>query len=118
MAIGGNMGAIESGASISQTCYKGSVSANKWLALYSGSNVSFAAYTPTFSGGGGYGPGGGGSSSSRTIVVTAPSTPKLYTGVTASGTTFWNGKGATNATGGSQVSLSTYSSGSGWGPNW
>ena len=118
MAIGGNMGAIESGASISQTCYKGSVSANKWLALYSGSNVSFAAYTPTFSGGGGYGPGGGGSSSSRTIVVTAPSTPKLYTGVTASGTTFRNGQGATNATGGSQVSLSTYSSGSGWGPNW
>ena len=112
MAIGGNMGAIESGASISQTCYKGSVSANKWLALYSGSNVSFAAYT---SGGGGYGPGGGGSSSSRTIVVTAPSTPKLYTGVTASGTTFWNGKGATNATGGSQVSLSTYSGG-GWSP--
>ncbi len=120
MAIGGNMGAIESGASISQTCYKGSVSANKWLALYSGSNVSFAAYTPTFSsqGGGPGGPGGGGSSSSKTIVVTAPSTPKLYTGVTASGTTFWNGKGATNATGGSQVSLSTYSSGSGWGPNW
>ena len=119
MAIGGNMGAIESGASISQTCYQGSVSANKWLALYSGSNVSFAAYTPTFSsqGGGPGGPGGpgGGSSSSKTIVVTAPSTPKLYTGVTASGTTFWNGKGATNATGGSQVSLSTYSGG-GWSP--
>ena len=116
MAIGGNMGAIESGASISQTCYSGSVSANKWIALYSGSNVAFAAYTPTFSsqGGGGY-PWGGGSSS-KTIVVTAPSTPKLYTGVTASGTTFWNGKGATNATGGSQVSLSTYSGGGGFGP--
>ena len=119
MAIGGSMGAIEKNASISQTCYQGSVSANKWIALYSGSNVSFAAYTPTFSSQGGPGgPGGpgGGSSSSKTIVVTAPSTPKLYTGVTASGTTFWNGKGATNATGGSQVSLSTYSSG--WGPNW
>ena len=116
MAIGGNMGAIESGASISQTCYSGSVSANKWIALYSGSNVAFAAYTPTFSsqGGGGY-PWGGGSSS-KTIVVTAPSTPKLYTGVTASGTTFWNGKGATNASGGSQVSLSTYSGGGGFGP--
>ncbi len=116
MAIGGNMGAIESGASISQTCYSGSVSANKWIALYSGSNVAFAAYTPTFSsqGGGGY-PWGGGSSS-KTIVVTAPSTPKLYTGVTASGTTFWNGKGATNATGGSQVTLSTYSGGGGFGP--
>lgn len=116
MAIGGNMGAIESGASLSQDCYQGSVSANKWIALYSGNNVAFAAYTPTFSNqGGGFGPGGGGSSTSKTIVVTAPSTPKLYTGVTASGTTFWTGKGATNATGGSQVSLSTYSGGGGWG---
>ncbi len=116
MAIGGNMGAIESGASLGQTCYQGTVSANKWIALYSGSNVAFAAYTPTFSNQGGMGPGGG-STTSKTIVVTAPSTPKLYTGVTASGTTFWTGKGATNATGGSQVSLSTYSGG-GWGPNW
>ncbi len=118
MAIGGNMGAIESGASLGQSCYQGSVSANKWIALYSGNNVAFAAYTPTFSnqgGGPGGGPGGGGSSTSKTIVVTAPSTPKLYTGVTASGTTFWTGKGATNATGGSQVSLSTYSGGGGWG---
>ena len=117
MAIGGNMGAIESGASISQTCYSGTASANTWYALYSGNNVAFAAYTPTFSnqgGGGGWGPGGGGSSSSKTIVVTAPSTPKLYKGVTASGTTFWNGKGATSASGGSQVSLSTYSGGGGW----
>lgn len=117
MAIGGNMGAIESGASISQTCYSGTASANTWYALYSGNNVALAAYTPTFSnqgGGGGWGPGGGGSSSSKTIVVTAPSTPKLYKGVTASGTTFWNGKGATSASGGSQVSLSTYSGGGGW----
>ena len=115
MAIGGNMGAIESGASISQNCYSGTASANTWYALYSGNNVAFAAYTPTFSnqGGGGW-PGGGGSSSSKTIVVTAPSTPKLYEGVTASGTTFWNGKGATSASGGSQVSLSTYSGGGGW----
>ena len=112
-AIGGNMGAIESGASLSQNCYSGTASANTWYALYSGSNVAFAAYTPTFSSGGGYGPGGG-SSSSKTIVVTAPSTPKLYRGVTASGTTFWNGKGATNASGGSQVSLSTYSGGGGF----
>ena len=118
MVIGGNMGAIESGASLGQTCYQGTVSANKWIALYSGSNVAFAAYTPTFSNQGGMGPGGGGSTTSKTIVVTAPSTPKLYTGVTASGTTFWTGKGATNATGGSQVSLSSYSGGGGWGPNW
>ena len=119
MAVGGNMGAIESNASISQTCYQGTANANTWYALYSGNNVAFAAYTPTFSNqGGGMGPGGGGgSSTSKTIVVTAPSTPKLYSGVTASGTTFWTGKGATNATGGSQVSLSTYSGG-GWGPGW
>lgn len=110
MAIGGNMGAIESGASLSQNCYSGTASANTWYALYSGNNVAFAAYTPTFSNQG----GGGGSSSSKTIVVTAPSTPKLYKGVTASGTTFWNGKGATSASGGSQVSLSTYSGGGGW----
>ncbi len=120
MAIGGDMGAIESGASLSQTCYQGTASANTWYALYSGNNVAFAAYAPTFSnqggGGGGWGPGGG--SSSKTIVVTAPSTPKLYSGVTASGTTFWTGKGATNATGGSQVSLSSYSGGGGWGPGW
>ena len=118
MAVGGNMGAIESNASISQTCYQGTANANTWYALYSGNNVAFAAYTPTFSNqGGGMGPGGGGSSTSKTIVVTAPSTPKLYSGVTASGTTFWTGKGATNASGGSQVSLSTYSGG-GWGPGW
>ena len=119
MAIGGNMGAIESGASLSQNCYQATASANTWYALYSGNNVAFAAYTPTFSNQGGMGPGGGGGySSSKTIVVTAPSTPKLYSGVTASGTTFWTGKGATNATGGSQVSLSSYSGGGGWGPNW
>lgn len=120
MAIGGNMGAIESGASLSQTCYQGTASANTWYALYSGNNVAFAAYAPTFSnqGGGGSGGMGPGGSSSKTIVVTAPSTPKLYSGVTASGTTFWTGKGATNATGGSQVSLSSYSGGGGWGPGW
>ena len=119
MCIGGNMGAIESGAQLSQTCKQASVTANTWYALYNGSSVAFAAYTPTFSGGGGgYGPGGGGSSSSKTMVVTAPSTPALYKSVTGSGTSFWSGKGYTNATGGSSVSLSTYSGGGGWGPGW
>ena len=117
MCIGGNMGAIESGAQISQTCYQATASSNTRYALYSGSSVAFAALTPTFSSqGGGYGPGGGGSSS-KTIVVTAPSTPKLYSGVTFSGTTFWTNKGATSASGGSQVSLSSYSGG-GWGPGY
>ena len=112
MAVGRTMGAIESGANISQTCYQGTYTSNNWHALYSGNTVAFAALMPTISGGGGGGPGGG--SSSAKVVVTAPSTPKLYKSVTASGTTFWSGKGATSATGGSQVTLSTYSSGGGW----
>ena len=122
MAVGGGMGAIESGASLGQTCYQGSVSANTRYALYNGSNVDFAVLVPTISsqGGGPGGPGGGpgGQGGSTTMVVTAPSTPKLYSGVTFGGTTFWTGKGATSATGGSQVSLSTYSGGGGWGPGW
>jgi hypothetical protein len=116
MCIGGNMGTIESGASLGQTCKQASVSANTWYALYNGSNVAFAAYTPTFSGGGGGGyPGGG--SSSKTMVVTAPSTPALYKSVTGSGTSFWTGKGYSNASGGSSVTLSNYSGGGG-GPGW
>lgn len=121
MAIGGNMGAIESGASLGQTCYQGTVSANTRYALYNGSNVDFAVLVPTISsqGGGPGGPGGpGGQSGSKTVVVTAPSTPKLYSDISFSGTTFWTGKGATSASGGSQVSLSTYSGGGGWGPGW
>ena len=118
MAIGGGMGAIESGASLGQTCYQGTVSANTRYALYNGSNVDFAVLVPTISSQGG-GPGGpGGQSGSKTVVVTAPSTPKLYSDISFSGTTFWTGKGATSASGGSQVSLSTYSGGGGWGPGW
>lgn len=111
-AIGRSMGAIESGASISQTCYQTTASSSTWYALYNGSTVVAAFQTPTLSSsGGGYGPGGGGSSS--TMVVTSPSC-KLYSGVTGSGTSFWSGKGYSNASGGSSVSLSTYSGGSGW----
>ena len=114
MCIGGNMGAIESGAQLSQTCKQASVSGNTWYALYNGSSVAFAALMPTFSSGGGGWPGGGGGSSSKTMVVTAPSTPALYKSVTGSGTSFWTGKGYSNATGGSSVTLSNYSGGSGW----
>ena len=111
-AIGRSMGAIESGASISQTCYQTTASSSTWYALYNGSTVVAAFQTPTLSSsGGGYGPGGGGSSS--TMVVTSPSC-KLYSGVTGSGTSFWSGKGYSNASGGSSVSLSSYSGGSGW----
>lgn len=110
-AIGRSMGAIESGASISQTCYQTTASSSTWYALYNGNTVVAAFQTPTLSSGGGYGPGGGGSSSA--MVVTSPSC-KLYSGVTGSGTSFWSGKGYSNASGGSSVSLSSYSGGSGW----
>ncbi len=116
MAIGGNMGAVESGASISQTCKSCTVSANTWYGLYNGGTAVMAVYTPTFSsqGGGGWGPGGGGGqTSSKTMVVTTPSTTSVKSGVTGSGTSFWSGKGYPSATGGSTVSLSSYS-GSGW----
>ena len=115
MAIGGNMGAIESGAIISQTCKSCTASANTWYSLSNGNNVAFAVYTPTFSsqgGPGGWGPGGG-SSSNKTMVVTTPSTTSVKSGVTGSGTPFWSGKGYPSATGGSTVSLSNYS-GSNW----
>jgi len=120
MAIGGNMGAIESGASISQTCYSCTASANTRYSLSSSNSVVMAVLTPTFSsqgGGGGYGPGGGSSSGSKTMVVTAPSSPAVKSGVTFGGTSIWNGKGATSATGGSSVTLSSYSGGGGnpWG---
>ncbi len=103
------MGAIESGASISQTCYSTTASSQTWYALYNGNTVVAAFRTPTLgSSGGGYGPGGG--SGGNTMVVTSPSC-KLYSGVTGSGTSFWSGNGYSNASGGSSVSLSNYS---GW----
>ena len=110
-AIGRSMGAIESGASMSQSCYQTTASSNTWYALYNGNTVVAAFQVPTLSSGGGGGPGGG--SSSSTMVVTSPSC-KLYSGVTGSGTSFWSGKGYSNASGGSNVSLSNYSGGGGW----
>lgn len=111
VAIGGSMGAIESGASISQTCFSATPSSQTWYALYNGNTVVAAFQTPTLSsGGGGWGPGGGGGTS---MVVTSPSC-KLYSGVTGSGTSFWSGKGYSNASGGSSVSLSNYSGGGNW----
>ena len=112
-AIGRSMGAIESGASISQTCYSTTASSQTWYALYNGNTVVAAFRTPTLgsSSGGGWPPGGG--SGGNTMVVTSPSC-KLYSGVTGSGTSFWSGNGYSNASGGSSVSLSNYSGGSGW----
>lgn len=115
VAIGG----LESGASLSQTCYSagssssfgggrpgggggssGSWSANTWYALTVGS-TTFAFKTPSSGGSG--------------MVVSGASTPTLKSGVTASGTSIFDGVGyyPASATGGSSVSLSSYSGGGG-----
>lgn len=97
VAIGG----LESGASLTQTCYKASSwSKNTWYALTVGSNV-FAFKTP--------------SSGGSTMVVSGASTLTLKSGVTASGTVIFDGVGyyPATATGGSSVTLSSYSSSSG-----
>lgn len=95
VAIGG----LERGASLSQSCYAASSwSQNTWYALTVGSNV-FAFKTP--------------GSSGTTMVVSGASTPTLTSGVTASGTSIFNGMGyyPASVSGGSSVSLSSYSGG-------
>ena len=119
VAIGG----LESGASLSQSCYtagsssssgsgggrhggsgpgssSSSWTANTWYALTVGS-TTFAFKTP--------------SSGGSTVVVSGASTPTLKSGVTASGTSIFDGACYYPATvsGGSSVSLSSYSGNSG-----
>ena len=113
------VGGIESGSYLAQTCYRtSSITGNTWYSMTYGS-TTVAFYTPSISGGGGGpgggGPGGGGSS----MVISASSTPTLKRGVTVTnGTSLFDGKCYLNATvsGGSNVSLSQYSS-SGSAPN-
>ena len=117
VAIGG----LESGSSLTQNCYStgssssggrpgggnsGSWSTNTWYALTVG-DTTFAFKTPA----------SGGSS----MVVSGASTPTLKSGVTASGTSIFDGIGfyPATATGGSSVTLSSYSGGnSGGGGGW
>ena len=122
IAIGG----LESGSTLAQTCYQSSsVSSNTWYSMTYGGNV-IAFLTPTVSSGSGGGPGGGGpggggpgGGGSSGLVVSAPSTPTVKSGVTVSNGTpvFYGPKSYLNATvtGGSNVSLSQYSSGGGSG---
>ena len=113
------VGNLESGASITGGTCKQTTSwtANTWHALYNGGELVFVFKTPnkSNSGGGGYGPGGGGSS--QKLVVYTSSTPTLKSSVTPGGTEVLEGLGyyPATATGGSNVSLSNYSS-SGGGP--
>lgn len=97
VAIGG----LENGASLTQSCYKASSwSKNTWYALTVGSDV-FAFKTP--------------SSGGSNLIVSGASTPTLKSGVTASGTEIFDGVGyyPATATGGSSVSLSSYTGGGG-----
>jgi len=100
LAIGG----LENGAQLSQSCYQAS-SWNKssWYSLTVGSQTH--CFQMPSSGGNG-------------LVVSGASQPSVKSGVTPSGgTTVFNGMGvlSCSASGGSEVSLSTYSSGMGMG---
>ena len=101
IAIGG----IESGSSLSQSCYSASSwSKNTWYALTVG-NDTFAFKTPSSGGSG--------------IVLSGASHPSLESGVTVSGgNSIFDGMGYTDVSvsGGSAVSLSSYSGGGGFGP--
>ena len=102
---GGNVvaiGGLESGSSLTNVTAKQTSSYTKGAnyALYNGSAVAFGFKVPS------------NSSMGTTMVVVTSSTPALYSGTTLSGTTFWSGYGSTSASGGSSVSLSTYSSSS------
>ena len=100
VAIGG----LESGSSLSQNCYSASSwSQNTWYGLTVGS-TTYAFKTP--------------SSGGTPLVVSGGSTPTLQSGVSvSSGTACFAGMLYTNASfsGGSSVSLSSYSGGNGGG---
>ena len=97
------IGGLESGSVLSQACYSTSWSKNNWYALNAdGETWCFKS------------PSSGGSG----LVVSAASKPTVYTGVTPEGgTTEFNGMGifGGSASGGSQVTITSYSSGSGMG---
>ena len=118
-----SLGDLERGASLTQTCYyNSSWTASTWYSITVG-DKTFAFKTPTkssSSGGHGGGPGGGGSNSTP-LVVSGASQPTVKSGVTVSdGTSIFNAMGYYPATvsGGSSVSLSTYSNNSGGGGGW
>ena len=92
-------GGLENGSSLSQTCYTMSATAGSWNALYDGSSFLCAFKAP---------------SNLSSFVVSAPSLKTGYKGVSVSGSTYCNGIWATSGiSGGSSVSLSSYSGGQG-----
>lgn len=122
------VGDLENGVSISGgTCKSASSwTANTWHALYNGGTLVAAFKTPASSGNsgggpggwpGGGGPGGGPGGGSQKLIVYTSSTPIVKSGVTvADGTEYFGGMANIGGTvsGGSDVTLSNYSSGGGW----
>ena len=100
------VGPLESGASLSQSCYKASSwSKNTWYCMTAG-GTNYVFKTPSSGGSG--------------LVLSASSTPTLTSGATASGTSYFDGILYVGGSAGtSSVSLSSYSSSSssgGFGP--
>ena len=101
---GGNVvaiGGFENGSSISggTAMQSSSYSKGTWYGLYNGSDVAFAFKVPS------------NSKMGNSMAVYTTGTPTLKSGVTSSGESFWNGYGQSNCSGGSNVTLSNYSSG-------
>lgn len=108
---GGNVvaiGGLESEASVSNgSAYQASsYSKGTWYALYNSSNSPAFAFKVPSNG-----------SMGTPMVVYTTGTTSLKSGVTGSGTSFWSGYGYSSCSGGSSVSLSTYSGGNGGGGN-
>ena len=90
-------GGLESGYSASQTVYSMSGTANAWNALWNGSSFIAAFKAP---------------SGISSFAVSAPSLSSGYKGVSVGSTTYCNGVWATSGiSGGTSVSLSSYSGG-------
>ncbi len=106
---GGNLvaiGGFESGANISNgTAMQASYSKGTTYALYNNSDVAFAFKVPS------------NNSMGSSMAMYTTGSPSLYSGVSTSGTNFWNGYGYTSANGGSSVTLSSYSNSGGMGGN-
>ena len=98
------IGGLENGAQLSQNCYQASSwSKNTWYSLSVGSDT-YCFKTPSSGGNG--------------LVVSASSEPEVLSGISPSGgTSVFDGMGVLegSASGGTAVSLSTYSSGGGMG---
>ena len=101
---GGNVasiGGLEGGCSISNgSAYQASsYSKGTWYALLSGNAAAFAFKVPS------------NSKMGTPLCVYTSGTATLLSGVSVSGTALWDGNGYTGYSGGSSVSLSTYSGG-------